>query len=78
MLALAEIVSPTDARSPEPVEVNIDGEPEADKPRDIPETVSDAYLETPDISGDIPEYLSNAYEPCPSAVAEAERIVSKP
>jgi len=49
-----------------------------DKPRDIPETVSDAYLETPDISGDIPEYLSNAYEPCPSAVAEAERIVSKP
>ena len=24
-----------------------------------------------------PEYLSNAYEPCPSAILEAERIVSR-
>ena len=48
-----------------------------DKPRDIPKTDSDAYTETPDISGDIPErYLRNIpYEPCPPAVAEAERVV---
>ena len=50
-----------------------------DKPRDIPETAvgSDAYIETPDISGDIPErYLRNIpYEPCPPAVEEAERVV---
>ena len=43
-----------------------------DKPRDISKPVSDsdAYMETPDISGDIPEHLRRL-----PAVAEAERVV---
>ena len=48
-----------------------------DKPRDIPDPDSDAYMETPDISCDIPERYQRhvPYEPCPPAVEEAERVV---